>query len=258
VRVVNAETAPGWRLPDTVYDTRAPDRSARLALRPPAPGGTHFAEIFSMRARVHRLVLGLALTSLTSLACGNTKNANRDGASGDGAACPSEPPFCAQGGPSGTGVSCGGLGTPGACVGGVWTCPKGMVDMRECTCGEPGLSCANQVCTTNGPVCLDAGVDATARQDAPVDGQVCGGEPLTYCWQIIQSSDVVICGDYGKPASCVDGQWKCLAGEIDGRMCTCTEFHPPGCAMCTAHGWACSDAGVDGDAASDSVAADGG
>jgi hypothetical protein len=234
---------------------------ARLASRPPTPVGTHFADIFGMRARIHRLLLGLAFASLPSLGCGNTKSAaSLDGASSDGAACQGEPLFCAQGGPSGTGVSCGGLGIPGACVGGAWTCPKGMVDTRDCTCGEPGLGCANQVCTANGPACLDAGVgvDADAGQDAPSDGQVCGDEPLTYCWQIIQTSDVVICGDYSKPASCVNGQWKCLAGEIDGRMCTCTEFHPPGCGTCTAHGWACSDAGADGDAASDGVAADGG
>jgi hypothetical protein len=32
-------------------------------------------------------------------------------------------------------------------------------------------------------------------------------------------------GDYGRPATCVNRQWTCLAGEIDGRMCTCTEFH---------------------------------
>jgi hypothetical protein len=227
---------------------------AGLASPPPTPVGTNFAAMVSMGARIHQLLLGLTFASLTSLGCGNTKSvANPDGASSDGAICKGEPISCAQGGPSGTGVSCGGLGISGNCVGGVWTCPKGMVNTRDCTCGEPGLSCANQVCTANGPVCLDAGVGAEddAGHDAPVDGKECGDEPLTYCWQIIQSSDVVICGDYGTPANCVNGQWKCLAGEIDGRMCTCTEFHPPGCGTCTAYGWACSDAGVDGDTAPD-------
>jgi len=45
-----------------------------------------------------------------------------------------------------------------------------MVETRDCTCGEPGLSCAPKVCTKSGPVCLDAGVDADADADAGHDG----------------------------------------------------------------------------------------
>jgi hypothetical protein len=41
-----------------------------------------------------------------------------------------------------------------------------MIDQRDCTCGEPGLSCPKQVCTPKGPVCLDGGTD----QGAPAEG----------------------------------------------------------------------------------------
>ena len=202
-----------------------------------------------MTAPAHQiLTLGLAFAALTSLACGKTKGtATPDGSSSaDGAACKGDPIFCAGGGPSGSGISCGGLLTSGTCAAGQWTCPKGMVDERDCTCGEPGLSCANQVCTANGPVCLDAGVDADAGRDGPADGQTCGDAANPYCWQIIQSSDVVICGDSAKAATCVGGAWTCPAGSVEGGLCTCTEFHPPGCGICTSQGWACTDAGADG------------
>jgi len=123
-----------------------------------------------MSARIHGLVLLLGFASLTSLGCGNAKSdAASDGALSDGPACNGFPISCAQGGPSGTGVACGGLVGSGTCVGAVWTCPKGMVETRDCTCGEPGPSCAGQVCTKSGPVCLDAGVDADA--DAGHDGK---------------------------------------------------------------------------------------
>jgi hypothetical protein len=139
--------------------------------------GTAFARPLAMIVRAPRVLVVLAFASLTpSLSCGNTKSAaNPDGGSNDAGACKGEPISCAQGGPSGTGVACGGFEISGACVGGVWTCPKGMVDGRDCTCGEPGLSCSPQVCSANGPVCLDAGVggDADAGHDAPyppIDG----------------------------------------------------------------------------------------
>jgi hypothetical protein len=48
-----------------------------------------------------------------------------------------------------------------------------MVDWRECTCGEFGPSCARQVCTENGPVCVDAGADD--------DGGREGGAPPAGC-----------------------------------------------------------------------------
>jgi hypothetical protein len=115
-----------------------------------------------MLARLHHhLLLGLALLSLTSLGCGKSK--------GDGAGCTGGPISCVVGGPSGTGIACQDLAMNGTCVGGQWTCPKGMVDTRDCTCGAPGLSCSPQTCTPQGPVCLDAGVDA--HVDAVAHGE---------------------------------------------------------------------------------------
>ena len=143
------------------YDTGAASRSG-FRLSPPSPQvGTYFANAGRMSARIHPLFFGLALASVTSLGCGG--NAKSDAAADDavveGAACDGSPINCVQGGPSGTGVACGGFGHSGTCVAGVWTCPTGMVDTKECTCGEPGISCTPQVCTKDGPVCLDAGVD---------------------------------------------------------------------------------------------------
>ena len=113
-----------------------------------------------MSARIHLLAL-FGFASMTFLGCDNatTSDAASDGAVSDAAACDGLPITCVLGGPSGTGVACGGLGHSGVCVGGAWTCPEGMVDTSDCTCGEPGISCLPQVCTKNGPVCLDAGVD---------------------------------------------------------------------------------------------------
>lgn len=123
-----------------------------------------------------------------ALGCGNAKSLSFDGggdaitdrtadvasdrAVGDGGTCKGEAMYCAFGGPSGTGVACGGLLSLGTCVAGAWTCPKGMVDSRECTCGEFGLGCVRQVCTESGLVCVDAGVDG----DAVRDGGECRGD----------------------------------------------------------------------------------
>jgi hypothetical protein len=117
-----------------------------------------------MSARIH-LIVSFGFAAMTSLGCGSatTRDAASDGAVSDrAAACDGLPIGCALGGPSGTGVWCGGLVLSGTCAGGVWTCPEGMVDTSDCTCGEPGLSCTPQVCTKDGPVCLDAGENADA------------------------------------------------------------------------------------------------
>lgn len=127
-------------------------------------------------------ILVLTLVSLMSLGCGNGKGASADGSPPNGgSACLGDPIGCVQGAPWGTGVGCGGLGIVGICVGGQWTCPKGMVDVRDCTCGEPGLSCANQVCTADGPICLDASVDADADTDAATDSRSEGGATDASC-----------------------------------------------------------------------------
>jgi len=139
---------------------------------PESQVGTWFAGASEMSARIHRLVLW-GLASLMFVGCDSAKNDGAvDGSLTDEAACDELPIYCAQGGPSGTGVACGGLLSPGTCVGGGWTCPKGMVDQRDCTCGEPGLACASQVCTNSGPVCLDGGADADAGSPVECRGQL--------------------------------------------------------------------------------------
>src|SRR5262249_25492286 len=103
------------------------------------------------------------------LGCGTSKGASPDAAAtnGDAAACKGPRLTCVRGGPSGTGVACQGFGMDATCVGGQWACPKGMVDPRGCTCGEPGIGRPNQqTCTPTGPVCLDAGTNGDAATDA--------------------------------------------------------------------------------------------
>jgi hypothetical protein len=206
-----------------------------------------------MTARALKVLL-VALVSVMPLACGETKGASpSDGSSSpDGATCKGEPLGCVVGGPSGTGIACQGFETPATCVGGQWTCPQGMVGARECTCGEPGLSCSPQVCTEHGPVCLDAGVDggadADAGHDAPVDGESCGDTANPYCAQGARMGDLGICDDFGFPATCADGGWTCPAGAIETYLCTCSAPHPPGCGTCTKQGWVCVDGGADGGA----------
>lgn len=124
-----------------------------------------------MSSRVHRLVLW-GFASLTLVGCAAKEDGAVDGDVTDDAACQDFPIYCVEGGPSGTGVACGGRLSAGTCVGGAWICPAGMVDQRDCTCGEPGLACAPQVCTNNGPVCVDGGADADAAA-TPVE---CRGE----------------------------------------------------------------------------------
>jgi len=129
-----------------------------------------------MSARDHRLVLW-GLAALAFVGCASAKNGGGDdGSLTDGAACHEAPIYCVQGGPSRTGVACGGLLGASTCVGGAWACPAGMVDQRDCTCGEPGLACVPQVCTMSGPVCLDGGaaVDAGGGGVAPADA--CRGD----------------------------------------------------------------------------------
>jgi hypothetical protein len=122
-----------------------------------------------------------------------------------------------------------------------------MVPASTCTCTEGSAPCAGAVCTLHGWVCSDGGTDADASHDAPTDGATCGDGPNPGCWQVVgMSGSLVICGDYGKNATCVDGQWKCGPGEVHGQSCTCTAFPPPGCNICTPTGWACPDGGVDG------------
>jgi hypothetical protein len=221
------------------------------------PRGTALARRGGMNPRASRLLL-LAVVWLLPLGCGKSKSLTPDGStsSGDGPACQGQPVTCVGGGPSGTGVGCNSTAQPGSCVAGQWTCPKGMVDERDCTCGEPGLSCARQTCTPDGPVCLDAGVDA----DTSVDGETCGDAPNPFCGQVVGGTgDIVICGDAFSTADCVGGRWTCAPGKVEASLCTCSEFHPPGCGICTTHGWACPDGGVDagpGDVRSDASTVD--
>jgi hypothetical protein len=155
--------------------TRAPRIGrAPVAQAPAHAVGTGFARHPGILMRVSAVLL-LALVSLLPLACGTSKGASPDGASGngdgasgngDGPPGNGQPVSCVQGGPSGTGVACNSTFVPATCVGNQCTCPKGTVDQRDCTCGEPGLSCLPQICTEHGPICLDAGVDADGSVDA--------------------------------------------------------------------------------------------
>jgi hypothetical protein len=123
-----------------------------------------------------------------------------------------------------------------------------MVPKTSCTCGEPGVACAGGTCTPNGWECPDGGVDADAGGDGPTDDAGCGDAgPNPYCAQMVAVvGELVICADSFRAATCVDDQWKCGPGDVPGASCTCAEFSPPGCNICTPHGWACPDAGVDG------------
>lgn len=193
-----------------------------------------------MTARASGVVL-LALVSSMPLACGKNKGASPDGGT-DGPRCRDAPVSCVEGGPSGDGVFCADLAVAATCIGIQWTCPKGMVETRTCTCeGPPRAGCTT--CTAHGWVCADAGVDADATSDAPVDGDSCSDASFRYCFQGGRVGDVTICDDFGAPATCVDGQWTCPAGSVDGG-CDCGLPHAPGCGVCTKTGWQC-DGGAD-------------
>jgi hypothetical protein len=126
--------------------------------------------------------LGLAVATLAPLACGGGKQAATDGgpspdgssSQGDGATCAGTAISCVEGGLLGTGVWCAGLAIPGTCVDGRWTCPPMWIDKRDCNCGEPGLSCAGEMCTPQGWVCPDAGVDGDASGDGSEDATDAG------------------------------------------------------------------------------------
>jgi hypothetical protein len=203
----------------------------------------------------------LVLLTVAALAmgCGKLKSSTPDASSNDAGntPCTGIPVVCVQGGPMGSGISCNSSTATAACVGGEWACPKGTVDVTKCNCGAPGLECpgAHEICTADGWACaeggVDGGLDADAG-DASTDGASCGDGPNPGCWAVagMTSDNLVICGDFGKNATCVGGQWTCAPGEVHGASCTCTMFAPPGCNVCTAHGWTCPDGGADGDAAS--------
>jgi len=115
--------------------------------------------------------------------------------------------------------------------------------------------------TRNDVVVPDAHPDVSADvpesdlPDVPPDtvDAGCAADALIYCTQRVSStaSDIVICSDYAKPASCIDGKWTCEAGDIDSGQCDCSLFAAPNCQTCTKHGWVCSDGGADGPDAAD-------
>jgi hypothetical protein len=117
--------------------------------------------------------------------------------------------------------------------------------VTSCTCGEPGVACSGAVCTPHGWECPDAGTDADAGHDAPTEAGC--GVPNPACGQVVSvPGQLTICGDYIKFATCSGGQWTCEAGWVFSTSCVCTAFPPPGCNICTTHGWVCPDGGVDG------------
>jgi hypothetical protein len=251
---------------------RVPIPSRDGALARETPCGTPLAAATGVTTS--KLWLSLILvTAAASLGCGNTQvrapdgGGGSSGAAGQGAGgggtggggagaaggniqpglCGGAPVSCLPGGPSGTGVECGaGAPTPGSCFEGGWDCGP-LVLASTCTCTERSLACPGAVCTPHGWDCPDGGTDADAGPDVPTDGGSCGDGPNPGCWQVVgmATGGLVVCGDYGKNATCVGGQWTCASGEVHGAACNCTQFAPPGCNICTAHGWACPDGGAD-------------
>jgi hypothetical protein len=240
--------------------TRAP-RIGRVRPMPARDGraGTALAHSPGVLARAF-LVLFLALAlAPVSLGCGTSKHgasndasSTPDGRAHDAPSCVGKPAVgCVVGAPSDAGgVWCQGFVMPATCRDGQWSCPSGMVFGSDCTCGEPGLSCASQICTAAGPVCLDAG----ATPDGPSDGPPCADASFFYCSQGTRNGDIGICGDVTKPAACVGGQWTCPTGAINTDLCTCAGPVPAGC-VCSSHGWSC-DAGVPSDARLDGGGSD--
>jgi hypothetical protein len=51
-----------------------------------------------------------------------------------------------------------------------------MVDVRNCTCGAPGVGCGGVTCTPHGWVCPDAGFDVDERADATIIDAEAGAE----------------------------------------------------------------------------------
>jgi len=189
---------------------------------------------------------GAGSSAAGSSASGSGGGGGSAGTTVPNGSCSGEPIGCVQGAPLGTGVACGGLVTPASCFEGHWECGN-LIPQTSCTCGEPGVACAGALCTPNGWVCPDGGVDADAGHDAPADGAGCGDAANPYCGQSVGGpGPLVICSDYFKAATCVAGQWTCEADWIPSSSCTCSLSAPPGCNVCTPHGWTCPDGGVDG------------
>jgi hypothetical protein len=142
------------------------------------------------------------------------------------------------------------LDLPICSASGDWKCPDGTIDPRGCDCLSPApLGC--YTCRKGvGWVCPDAGTDGGG--DVPGEHPSCAGKPQKYCSSIVGvQGGLSICGDSVGVADCVAGQWKCPIGTDDASQCTCFEFHPPGCTVCTANGWACPDGGAVSDARAD-------
>lgn len=80
----------------------------------------------------------------------------------------------------------------------------------------------------------------------PPDGRPCTLDPSLMCAAGGPSGSGAACQDFAMSPVCDDGTWRCPAGMIDTRTCTCGA---PGanCAneQCTQTGWVCPDAGAD-------------
>jgi hypothetical protein len=107
------------------------------------------------------MILPLRVTCLlgVALVVGCSASSPKDTAPDDSAVCQGQPVYCAQGGPFGEGVACGDFSMKASCVDGKWTCPKGWIDDRDCTCSGLNIQHCTRCTATGWTDCADAGVD---------------------------------------------------------------------------------------------------
>lgn len=115
------------------------------------------------------------------------------------------------------------------------------------------LSCggAKSLAPDGGDLPPRATVDGSDAAEVTPDVGALDGRPCTLdrsltCAAGGPSGSGVACQDFATAPDCDDGTWRCPAGMIDTRTCTCGA---PGanCAneRCTQSGWVCPDAGAD-------------
>lgn len=151
------------------------------------------------------------------------------------AGCAGEPLSCVSGTAGG---SCGDAFTPSNCAAGAWTCPAGTIDARMCACvgRPPGSGC---VCMAGGWACPDAGGPDAQRDTG---GAACIGRPAGCAAGTAGGA----CSDAVTSPTCVDGSWRCGAGEVPITECACVGAPPGRNCTCTTGGWSCgADAGAD-------------
>jgi hypothetical protein len=119
------------------------------------------------------------------------------------------------------------------------------------SCTNPGLTCryadANPLCGSRTVRCIGAAWLEVEHSDPQPgcrpDAGTCTGSMPT----CVMGTPGGLCGDAALLASCVQGSWVCPASTIPSTQCACSGNRGPTC-TCTATGWTCVDAGVDGGA----------